>query len=273
MKLPQPHLVKLLLVLLCALSLSGCDWIDNIREGFYKSEVQVSTPKRVIERSPVERTDSKNAPSDLPKSFNLDMKFFSQSPYGDWGLPYQEACEEASLILGYYYLTGKSPDIESYHQDLLKLIEWEEVYFGQYLHTSIAETAEMGAKYFGLTEYLIIDNPTVDQIKEAVVQGFPVLVPTSGRALGNPFFNGTEPFYHMLVVRGYDEEHFITNDVGTRRGENFVYPYDVLLNAIHDLVPEVFTNSEAIVKGEKRVLVIMPNDDDAADEPGTASAE
>ncbi|MDP2691575.1 MAG: S-layer homology domain-containing protein [bacterium] len=191
--------------------------------------------------------------------FNLRMIFYPQSPYGNWNLPYQEACEEASLLLSYYYLTGIAPDRAQFHQDLLDLIEWQTGYFGQYIHTSIAETAEMADKVFGLNNSMIIENPTVDELKNYVSQGFPILVPTAARELGNLYFRGTEQFYHMLVLRGYDEKNFITNDVGTSRGENYLYPYDVLLKAIHDLNPDVFTDPAAIENGEKRVLVIMPN--------------
>jgi hypothetical protein len=42
----------------------------------------------------------------------------------------------------------------------------------------------------------------------------------------------------MLVIRGYDEKYFYTNDVGTRLGENFPYAYAVIMDALHDLVPE-----------------------------------
>ncbi|MBI4122698.1 MAG: hypothetical protein HY462_01740, partial [Parcubacteria group bacterium] len=35
-------------------------------------------------------------------------------------------------------------------------------------------------------------------------------------------------------IRGYTPTQFITNDPGTKRGEEFVYPYNTLINAIHD---------------------------------------
>jgi hypothetical protein len=40
----------------------------------------------------------------------------------------------------------------------------------------------------------------------------------------------------MVVIRGYDVDtkEFITNDVGTRQGENYRYPESVLFNAIRD---------------------------------------
>lgn len=39
----------------------------------------------------------------------------------------------------------------------------------------------------------------------------------------------------MMVIRGYDETYFYTNDVGTRRGENFRYTHETIMDAMHDL--------------------------------------
>lgn len=58
----------------------------------------------------------------------------------------------------------------------------------------------------------------------------------------------------MLVIRGYDEKYFYTNDVGTRLGENFPYAYAVIMDALHDLVPE---GKGDIATGKKRILVLM----------------
>ena len=38
----------------------------------------------------------------------------------------------------------------------------------------------------------------------------------------------------MLVIRGYTAKGFITNDPGTRNGEEYFYTEEVLFNAIHD---------------------------------------
>jgi len=78
-------------------------------------------------------------------------------------------------------------------------------------------------------------------------------VPAAGRELGNPNFTDPGPLYHMLVVRGYTENNFITNDVGTRKGENYQYKYDVLMNAIHDW------NGGDVNNGQRVVIVAWPN--------------
>ena len=77
-------------------------------------------------------------------------------------------------------------------------------------------------------------------------------VPVAGRELGNPYFSGGGPWYHMLVITGYDGNRFITNDPGTKRGEDYKYSADVLIEAIHD-----WTGSkDTITSGAKTAVVI-----------------
>ena len=256
------NLFKHLAFLVLVLFISSCSFSDW-RANSYKSDIPEVQKSEILDVNRFEKSGETKLDDELviPDKINLSMIFYSQSPYGDWGLPYQESCEEASLLLAYYYLTDKKPDINEFHKDLLAMIEWEKQNFGQYFHTSVEETAEMADQYLGLHNYEIIDNPTIDQIKKALAQGFPIVAPFSGRDLGNPFFSGTGPFYHMLVIKGYDEENFISNDVGTRQGANFKYKYESIFNAMHDLVPEVFTDKSAIVNGAKRILILKPNDE------------
>ena len=54
----------------------------------------------------------------------------------------------------------------------------------------------------------------------------------------------------MLVIKGYDEQNFITHDVGTKKGENFKYRYDVLIDNIHDFNPQF------IERGENRIIAV-----------------
>lgn len=246
------NLSKITIVLILSLALSACS-LNDIRANTHKSDVPVS------EVSVEEVEEMMQGVMDLPEEINLDMIFYSQAPFGNWALPYQEFCEEASLLLAYYYLMGKEVDIDTFHNDLLKMMRWENERFGQYFHTTMQEMAEIAVDYLGIKNYEIIDNPTIDDIKENVAMGYPVLAPFSGRALGNPFFKGTKPFYHVLVIRGYDDNEFITNDVGTRHGENYAYSYDAIMGAMHEVVPEVFFNTAAIDKGPKRILVLKPN--------------
>jgi len=56
----------------------------------------------------------------------------------------------------------------------------------------------------------------------------------------------------MVVIIGYNEKEFIVQDVGTRKGDHYIYNAQVLFNAIHDWSGE----PEAIVRGQKAMLVL-----------------
>jgi hypothetical protein len=70
--------------------------------------------------------------------------------------------------------------------------------------------------------------------------------------LKNPYYSGDGPWYHMIVVIGYDGTSFITNDVGTKRGAQYHYTYDTLINAIHDWTG----TDDMIATGSKNALVL-----------------
>jgi len=170
-------------------------------------------------------------------------------------MPYQEACEEASLILAYDYIEDITMTKEEFNTELLRMIDWETLYFGDYKHTTVEQTAELLEQFYGFTNWEIIENPTVDDLKSELSAGNPIVAPFAGRLLGNPNFTGEGPYYHMLVIRGFDENYFITNDVGTRLGENYQYAYDVLMNALHD-----WHETDIATFGEKKVLVLTEGD-------------
>lgn len=238
--------------------LTGCSYAE-VKLAQHKSDVAVTdrAGRERVERpiDPIE--DDKNVTPDveLPAKVNLSVPFYSQAPNGDWGMPYQEACEEASLLLAWYYVNGANPSKEDFEVDELAMVKWETDYFGQYQHTTILQTAEMASKYLGYDSWEILENPTVEELKKELAAGHPIVAPFAGRYLENPYFTGLGPIYHMLVIRGYDEEKFITNDVGTRHGENFVYPYATLLNALHDWHDSAAEYDDGILNGGKRVLV------------------
>ena len=55
----------------------------------------------------------------------------------------------------------------------------------------------------------------------------------------------------MLVIKGYTKDgRFITNDPGTRRGANYLYDPNIVLNAIH------YWNGGDVKNGKKAVIVV-----------------
>lgn len=192
------------------------------------------------------------APAVIPASFNLHIPFTPQAPHANWDLPFQETCEEASVFMARAFIMGDSRaviDKDEASDALLDLVRWQKDRFGYYEDTTAAETALMAAEYYGL-RYRILENPTVLDIKKEISAGHPVVVPAHGKSLFNPYFRNGGPVYHMLLIKGYTPTHFITNDPGTRRGADFTYPYNVLMNATHDL------NKGKVLEGARRVIVV-----------------
>lgn len=155
--------------------------------------------------------------------------------------------------MAYRFLQGESGTIDpaKAEADLLALVRWETLN-GFSEDVSIAELAEIARRYYGLRA-TIEETVTTEHIKELIAAGNAIIIPAAGRDLGNPYFSGEGPWYHMLVIRGYDRNEFIVNDPGTRRGEAYKYAYETLIDAIHDWTGV----KENIRSGKKRMLILM----------------
>ena len=69
--------------------------------------------------------------------------------------------------------------------------------------------------------------------------------------LGNPYYKQPGPIYHALVLKGYTKDgKFITNDPGTKRGADYLYDPQVILNAMHEW------NSGDVEHGRKMAIVV-----------------
>jgi len=191
---------------------------------------------------------------ELQKEINLDVPFFPQAPDGNWSQPWQDSCEEAASLLAYYYTTGQTPTKEEFKKDILYLVDWQNENFGSYKDTDAEQTAKMIESNFEFKiknlKLKIIENPSVEVMKWELSQGHPIIAPFAGRQLHNPFYSNEGPYYHMMVIKGYDETNFITNDVGTRRGKDYKYPYETIMSAMHEW------NASDINLGAKKVIVI-----------------
>jgi len=180
----------------------------------------------------------------------MDVPFSPQSPFGNWDDPYQEACEEMSLIMVERFLNKAGLTREEADTELLRLVAWQEAN-GYGMDVNIEQLAKIAEDFYGLTVEVRTDV-TEESIKAELAAGNPVILPVAGRELGNPYFSGEGPWYHMLVVTGYDWNSFITNEPGTKRGEDYEYSFDVLLNAVHDWTGV----KEEIAQGRKVMLIL-----------------
>lgn len=189
-------------------------------------------------------------PSPLPYALRLSVPFSPQAPSANWDALHEETCEEMSLILVHHFLNKTDLTRDQAESELLALTQWEEEHsYSQ--DVTVQELGKIAGEYFGY-RFRIMEDPTVDDLKRLLADGHPVIVPSAGRDLGNPYFSGEGPWYHMLVLTGYNEFFFVTNDVGTRRGEDYVYRFQTLMDAIHDWTGV----KEEIRTGARRVLVI-----------------
>jgi hypothetical protein len=190
----------------------------------------------------------------LPAELNLKVPFTSQAPHMNWEDPYGELCEEASSLMAAFYLQNKTiANADAADTELLKILDYEMQKFGYYKDTTASETAIILKDYFKLPESQVklLSNPTVTQIKENLASGKLVLVPAAGRMLPNPNFRSPGPLYHMFVIKGYTRDgQFITNDPGTRKGADFLYYYNDVMDAMHDW------NGGNVDQGQKIVIIV-----------------
>jgi hypothetical protein len=198
---------------------------------------------------------------DQPNEKNLNVPFTSQAPHANWDTDHNEFCEEAAVLMAGRFFQGRDIVSKDDAEDALQRIkDWQVENLGYYYDTTAAETAQIVEGLYGLKVELKVD-PTTEDIKNALASNKLVVVPAAGRELGNPYYTPPGPIYHMLLIRGYTaDDKFITNDAGTRRGEEFVYSQSVVMNAIHDWVPNQPRTEprNGAPTGRKVALIIGP---------------
>jgi hypothetical protein len=169
----------------------------------------------------------------------------------NWDALHEEACEEASVLMVLRYFSGQpisSPqDAEAAIQELVAANER----LGFPVDDTAAQIVELVHSRDASLIATVLQDPTVDQLKEALGKGSLIIVPAAGQMLLNPYFQRPGPRYHMLVLRGYTSDGYvITNDPGTKRGKEFVYRWDRLLYANHDW------NGGDVENGKRVVIVV-----------------
>lgn len=190
----------------------------------------------------------------LPKEKEINVKFYSQFPLDiatwiKYDEPYQNFCEEASLLNWYYHLLWKEPTLKEYNRDLLKLKNIEDLILEWwYKHTSIQDTLKLLIAFQDDQEIFweIIQNPTIEIIKEHITKWNLIIVPLYWKWLSNPFFLSWWPIYHNLLIKWFKDDNFITNEVWISKWDWFLYKQNKLMENIHNyeekLYPENFQN-------------------------------
>lgn len=173
-------------------------------------------------------------------------------------MPYQEACEEASVLMAQAYFANRRTNFSPEEGDeaILALIARQaEAHGPERVDSTLREIAADVEAFMPELDTRVVAVKSIDQIKEILAQGYPIVIPADGKALKNPHFRNGGPRFHMLVLKGYlADGRWITNDPGTQFGENFLYPQANLFEAIHDW------NGGDVPAGEAIILVLLPKE-------------
>ncbi|MES2223938.1 MAG: C39 family peptidase [Patescibacteria group bacterium] len=175
-----------------------------------------------------------------PKTLvRLDVPYISEAPEGNWSGNWVNACEEATISMAAKFYAGdKEVSIANAKATLQKLFDIENKIYGNNRNTDAKQMLKLITDYstFSAT---IKQNPTVDEIKDEIIAGHPVISLHRGFGLGNkniPFL-ATGSSYHTIIVIGFDDvkKEFITHDPGDDKdGVGHRYDYDVFMNSLHN---------------------------------------
>ncbi|MBT3865136.1 hypothetical protein HOF67_03855 [Candidatus Peregrinibacteria bacterium] len=171
-----------------------------------------------------------------PNNTFLEVPFICQAPLqteANWEY-HEESCEEAAVLMAYLYDNNRSVSKQEAHEEILKMIDWQIENFGEHRDIYAEEVKEFIHGYYGLplSKIVIVNNATIEDIERILAKGAPIIAPITGEILQNP--NYPYPGYHMLLIKGITETTVITNDNGTRKGENFEYDHQVFMEAMND---------------------------------------
>lgn len=265
----KKHFTLLTIVFVSSLAFSGCSLYPAKPQQVTLStpvqelldEVKLSTdssadlkPEVILKNLDEDTHTSEMLPTTtIAGKVSLNVPFIVQAPLANWELPYKEACEEASILMLHTFKQGvQNLSQEEMKQLIDQVTSWESARYPERIHSSAEETTEYLKEIYGYEDISVIYDFTMDDLKAVLDAGYPVVVPAAGRELGNVNFKVPGPIYHMLVVTGYDDNQFITNDPGTRNGEAYRYDHEVFYNAIHDLTPNV----DDILQGRKAMIIL-----------------
>ncbi len=249
---------KTVIILLCVLAITGGSCREtskpSVTSNTASSEASVVNEPLInaapeVQEDAIKEDTEEIVDKPISASAQLDVPFTSQAPHANWDLPYQEACEEASILMAARYLQARDiADAEDADSAILQLVNFG-TEIGYPIDTTAAETADTLEQFYGLQTQLIEDF-TIDDIKQAIANGNPVIIPFAGRQIGNPYYTSPGPLYHMMTIIGYTESTIITNDPGTKRGAEYSYSYDTILNAAHDW------NNGNVDTGKKVMIIV-----------------
>jgi len=190
----------------------------------------------------------------LPDKVELPVPFICQFPGLVSGMPWADACEEASIIMATHYARNEPLAGAASYKEIVKMIKYQQTCWGGQDNLSAKKAADLMSEYFDYHKYKIIYSFGIEDMRRELAQGNIILAPMAGQLLDNRYYNLPAPIFHYIVFTGYDDQtgEFITNDCGTKRGEGYRYKYQVAFNAIHD-----WNGSEKNIRKEKKAMIVV----------------
>lgn len=210
---------------------------------------------------------------------NLSVPYIPEAPDGLMVKPWNNSCEEASTaMLDEYYSGNRDKGITKAKakKSILNYINIENKLFGYNGNTNAAEITKVINGYSKYFEAKIKTSPTLEEIKNELRLGRPMIALLYGKNLNNPriLFARSGSYYHTFVIKGFDDatEEFIVNDNGDLKyGLDLRYKYDTVLGALRDYdhktkktvkpATALFTSQRMLVKTKDsgRIYLIKDN--------------
>ena len=202
----------------------------------------------------------------IPEQKTISVPFADQAPFRNWDDPYQEACEETSIIMAKAYFDGNNTedlDKTYINEQILALVDYQEKNWGGHHDLDTKLTLKLLQDFYGVNGEIVSIN-SADDLKKLIAQDKVIVAPTYGKKLNNPYFTAPGPVYYMLLIKGYNNTDFITNDPGVWQGKNFAYSFDNLFAAIADLPAAaagqkgyIKTHEELMQQNIKNIIVVQ----------------
>jgi len=206
----------------------------------------------------------------------LKVPYTSEVPTGQWIKPWNNACEEASIIMvESYYFGYESMDKKTAIKYMNPLFAIENKIFGYNADTNAAETAKLINDHTSF-EAVVKDNPTLEEIKEQLRANHPVITLHYAKNIPNKnyHFRADGSYYHVIVLVGFDDntKEFIVNDSGDdKTGAFHRYSYDIVMDSLHDfnhktkkangIARVIFTKSKVLFKTKNNSAVYLISHD------------
>lgn len=227
---------------------SSEDSSDSFEENSDKVLEKEKGENKEVKKQKDEPKDSRQ----LPEQFKLDVPFEPQSPFAEWDHTHNEACEEEAIIMVHFFLTGQELTPRIANKEILEMVEYQKNNWGGHYDLEAKEIGELAKGFYGYEKVRVEYGISIQDIKKEIYNEIPVILPTAGRNLNNPYYKDPGPLYHALVAIGWNEKdrEMIVNDSGTKRGENFHFSYKNLLDSVHEW------NEGNIDQGKRAMILI-----------------